>query len=358
MKTHQVDINTASPKSPNSSILIIYTGGTLGMVKNNKGAYVPFNFENIMKRIPELNQLECLLRVISFDSPIDSSDMNPSIWIELAKIIEDNYEDYEGFVIIHGTDTMSYTASALSFLLENLSKPVIFTGAQLPIGELRTDAKENLINAIEVAKAKNSMGFSIVPEVCIFFDDILLRANRSKKDESSHFDAFKSENYPILAEAGVYIEYNTAVIKTQTGHELVVREKLNTNVAILKLFPGISEKICNAYLNIEGLEGLILETYGSGNTPTVQWFKDFLKNLIDKGVIIFNVSQCDEGEVIQGQYATSSFLNELGIISGGDITTEAAVPKMMYLLANTTKDLVKYHLSRPLRGEMDEIVIE
>lgn len=358
MKTHKVDINTASPKKPSSSVLIIYTGGTLGMIKGKNGMYVPFNFSNILKRIPELTQLECLLTVLSFDEPIDSSNMTPEIWIALAKIIEENYEDYDGFVVIHGTDTMAYTASALSFLMENLSKPIVFTGAQLPIGELRTDARENLINALEVAKAKNTLGFSIVPEVCIFFDDILLRANRSKKDESSHFDAFKSENYPILAEAGVHIEYNNAYIKTQTGHELVVRDTLNTNIALLKLYPGITKEVCDMYLKLQHLEGIILETYGAGNAPTSAWFKDFLIQLTKKNVIIFNVSQCDEGEVVQGKYETSSFLNEIGVVSGGDITTEAAIPKMMYLLANTTKELAKHHLAFPLRGEMDEIIIE
>lgn len=358
MKTHKVDINTAAPQTPSSSVMIIYTGGTLGMAKNKKGEYVPFNFDKILKRIPELNQLECLLTVLSFDEPIDSSNMVPDIWISLAKIIGEHYDDYDGFVVIHGTDTMAYTASALSFLMENLSKPIVFTGAQLPIEKLRTDAKENLINALEVAKAKNSMGYSIVPEVCIFFDDILLRGNRSKKDESSHFDAFKSENYPILAEAGVHIEYYHSAIQMQTGHELVVREKLNTNVAILKLFPGISQKVCESYLTIDGLEGLVLETYGSGNTPTFPWFIAFLKKLSNQGVIILNVSQCDEGKVVQGRYATSSFLNEIGVISGGDITTEAAIPKMMYLLANTTKELARHHLALPLRGEMDEVIIE
>ena len=294
----------------------------------------------------------------SFEDPIDSSNMTPQVWIQLAKIIEHNYDNYDGFVVIHGTDTMAYTASAISFLMENLSKPIIFTGAQLPIGELRTDARENLINALEVAKAKNSMGFSVVPEVCIFFDDLLLRANRSKKDESSHFDAFKSENYPRLAEAGVHIEYNNSYIQTNGGHELVVRNDLNQNVALLKLYPGITQEICEMYLNLKDLEGLILETYGAGNVPTYPWFKNFLTRLTDKGVIIFNVSQCDEGEVVQGKYETSSFLNEIGVISGGDITTEAAIPKMMYLLANTTKDLVRHYLKIPLRGEMDEIVIE
>jgi len=358
MKTHKVDINTASPNTPNSSVMIIYTGGTLGMVKNKKGSYVPFNFENILKRIPELNQLECLLTVLSFDEPIDSSNMNPKIWIDLAKTIEQNYDDYDGFVVIHGTDTMAYTASAISFLMENLSKPIIFTGAQLPIGELRTDARENLINALEVAKAKNSMGFSIVPEVCIFFDDLLLRANRSKKDESSHFDAFKSENYPRLAEAGVSIEYNNSYILTQTGHELVVRDSLNENIALLKLYPGITQEVCEMYLKLEHLEGLILETFGAGNVPTHTWFQNFLKALTVKGVIIFNVSQCDEGRVIQGKYETSGFLNEIGVVSGSDITTEAAIPKMMYLLANTSKELAKHHLALPLRGEMDEVIIE
>lgn len=353
MKTHQVDINISAPNQPESSILIIYTGGTLGMVKNKKGIYVPFNFENIVKRIPELNQLDCLLSVLSFDEPIDSSNMNPTIWIELAKIIEVNYEKYDGFVIIHGTDTMSYSASALSFLMENLSKPIIFTGAQLPIGELRSDAKENFVNAIEVAKAKNSMGMAVVPEVCIFFDDLLLRANRSKKDESSHFDAFKSENYPALAEAGVEIEYNYSAIKTQTGHELVVRDQMETNIALLKLFPGITENVCNAFLQINDLQGLVLETYGAGNTPTTDWFKNFMNKLTDKGVIVFNVSQCDEGQVLQGRYETSSYLEEIGVISGSDITTEAAIPKMMYLLAVAGKENTRKFLGEPLRGEMD-----
>ncbi|SFB74571.1 L-asparaginase [Flexibacter flexilis DSM 6793] len=349
-----VNINTSAPKPAEASILVIYTGGTLGMVFDEVGKHlVPFDFEQILDKIPELSRFGFSLTVISFNQLIDSANVSPAHWIALATLIEENYAKYNGFVIIHGTDTMAYSASALSFLLENLNKPVILTGAQLPIGAVRTDARENLITALEIAAARKD-GRPLVTEVCIYFNNKLLRGNRAKKVESAQFGAFESANYPALAECGIRIDYNSLVIKPyQPFSTLKVYKKMDTRVAILKLFPGVGPEIVESIINLPNLKGVVIETYGSGNAPTESWFIESLKKAINKGIIVYNVSQCNGGTVMQGRYETSKSLMQIGVLSGGDITTEAAVTKLMFLLGNDDSyGDVKRNLTRAIRGEM------
>lgn len=350
-----IQINPISPEPAQGSVLVIYTGGTLGMVYETKGRQlIPFNFDQIIDRVPEISRLSFAITFLSLQEPIDSSNVTPEIWIELGTIIEKNYKDYDSFVILHGTDTMAYTASALSYLLDGLNKPVILTGAQLPIGVARSDARENFISALELAAATHDDGSPIISEVCIYFNSLLLRGNRCKKQESSDFNAFHSENYPYLANAGVRIEYNFPFIRPFTPNSrLKVQKKLDTNVAFLKMFPGISKEVVGCILNITGVRGIVLETYGAGNATTEQWFLDAIKHAIDRGIIIFNVSQCDGGRVTQGHYQTSKYLEQVGVVSGSDITAEAAITKMMYVFAAET-DQSKWAklLAAPLRGEM------
>ena len=344
-------INTASPGLPKAKVLIIYTGGTLGMVRDAVGVLVPFDFSHILEHLPALRTLSLELTVISFEQPIDSSNIQPKHWFDIADIIASQYDAQDGFVILHGTDTMSYSASALSFILKGLNKPVIFTGAQLPISEPRSDARENLITALEIASAKDN-GKPLVPEVCIFFDYELLRGNRSKKVESMHFDAFRSDNFPALAKAGVRIEYNTSAIRPWKTDTFSVETKYDTHVALLKLFPGISEAVVNQVINTPSLKGLVIETYGSGNAPSDQWFVVALQSAINKGLIVLNVSQCPGGMVMQGKYATSQQLEEIGVISGKDMTSEAAITKMIVLLGNHSKAEVSSMLTMSLTGEI------
>jgi L-asparaginase len=350
MNTKITSINTASPGIPNARVLIIYTGGTLGMVHDASGVLVPFDFSHILEHLPALRTLLLELTVISFESPIDSSNVEPAHWIEIANIIAGQYEKHDGFVILHGTDTMAYTASAMSFILKGIAKPVIFTGAQLPISEPRSDARENLITALEIAAAKEN-GKPVVPEVCVYFEYELLRGNRSKKVESLHFDAFRSDNYPPLAKAGVRIEYNQAAIRKNKNQTLELRSAFDTNVALLKLYPGISQAVIKQVLTTPSLRALVLETYGSGNAPMANWFISLLKEAIDNGLLIMNVSQCPGGMVMQGKYATSRKLEEIGVISGKDMTSEAAITKLIILLGNYTDAEVRNLLNEDLAGE-------
>jgi len=336
------------------SVMVIYTGGTIGMIKDPEtGALKPFDWDHLYRQIPVLESLHCQIDSYSFDPLIDSSDMNPSFWVRLADVIEQNYESYDGFVVLHGTDTMAYTASMLSFMLENLNKPVVFTGSQLPLGVIRTDGRENFIASIQIASAYEDDGTPVVPEVCIYFENRLFRANRTIKFNAENFDAFLSGNYPPLAEVGIHIKYNRSHILKPNFRKLKIHRNLDTNVAVLKLFPGISLNVVAGILNIKGLKGVILETYGSGNAPTDQWFLDALSEAIRKGIHIYNVTQCKEGSVELGLYQTSISLVRIGVIGGYDITTESALAKLMFLFGQTSDgSRIRELLGQSLRGEM------
>jgi L-asparaginase len=326
--------------SSKSKILLIYTGGTIGMIQNPKtGELAPFNFEHLLSLVPEIGRL--------------NADIQPAHWVKMAEIIENHYDRFDGFVILHGTDTLFYSASALSFMLEGLNKPVVFTGSQLPIGVVRTDGKENLITAIEIASDYRK-GKPVVPEVAVYFEYKLMRGNRTYKHSADYFDAFRSENYPVLAEAGINIDYNFQFIAPWKPSNLLVHKQLCGDVAVLKVFPGIKQKLVESYLTLPDLKGLVLETFGSGNATTQPWFIDILQKLIKKDVLIVNVTQCKKGSVHQGKYATSAAFEKIGVLSGFDITFEAALTKLMFLLGNPrfSQEERKKLFVKPIRGEM------
>ncbi len=332
-------------------IFIIYTGGTIGMVQDETGTFIPFDFELIKKNLPDLSRTDYELTVHSFDPIIDSSNMTSEIWLTMVKLIQDNYAEFDGFVILHGSDTMAFTASVLSFLLEGLRKPVILSGSQLPISQIRTDARENMMTALEIASAKHN-GESIIQEVCILFDNKLFRGNRSFKYNSAKFEAFRSPNYPVLVEAGIHLKYNLEALLNNTGQTLQYHHALDNRVGVLKLFPGITKESIQAVLNSD-VRSIVMETFGSGNTTTAEWFLALLKEAIVQGKNIVNISQCKVGSVELGRYETSQGLKAIGVLNGYDMTFEAAVTKLMYLQGEfEDQKNVAHWVERDIRGEL------
>ena len=338
------------------NILLLYTGGTIGMMRSSQtGSLKPFNFDKLLRKIPEIKLLDCSVEAISLHPPIDSSNMCPTHWIAIAELIESNYDKFDGFVVLHGSDTMSYTSSALSFMFENLEKPIVFTGSQLPIGDLRTDAKENLITAIQIAALQKN-GKAVIQEVCLYFEYKLYRANRTTKINAEQFQAFASLNYPPLAESGVHLKvFEENLLKRDESKPLKVHKELDTSIGLLKIFPGIRPDFMKHYLSTPQLKGLVLETFGSGNAPSEDWFVHTLETAIKSGLMIVNVTQCSGGSVAMGQYETSERLKQIGLISGKDITTESALAKLMFLLPRykDAKDF-KINFERAVCGDISE----
>ncbi|MBQ0056205.1 MAG: asparaginase [Bacteroidales bacterium] len=354
---HNVFALTPSKAPTLPRVLLIYTGGTIGMVRNPQtGVHEPLNFEHLVSHVPELSQIKVAVSTIQFEQPIDSSNMTPHHWAMIARIIVENYEKYDGFVVLHGTDTMAYTASALSYMLDNLQKPVILTGSQLPIGVLRTDGKENLITAIEMAADHDRIGQPMVPEVCVYFQSKLLRGNRSKKLSAEEFNAFRSPNYPALAEIGVHITYAHHHINYPREHNTPLRPRYSfcTDVVMLKLFPGISQMMVHSVLAIPSLRGVVLETFGAGNAMTESWFLDEIASAVRRGVVVINVTQCIDGMVEMSTYDTGNRLNKAGVISAGDMTTEATITKLMFLLGQgQSQEEVGKNMLTSIAGEID-----
>lgn len=336
-------------------ILIIYTGGTIGMIENSEtGALQPFDFTHLIDNVPKIKKLDYVINNIQFNPPIDSSNMSPMHWRDIAVAIEENYDTYDGFVVLHGTDTMAFTASALSFMLENLHKPVIITGSQLPIGEVRTDGEENLITSLQIAAARDSQGEPMVQEVAILFENYLWRGNRSTKMSADNFNAFKSNNYPPLAKIGLGIHFNEeALYRVPSKRPLKVRYTMDTNVMFVNLYPGMSEKILTHILHTPDIKGVVVKTYGAGNAPSDKWFTDAIHDAVERGIVVLNVTQCVNGGIDSSRYVTGDCLIKAGVVSGRDITSEAAITKMMYLFGmGLSADSVKKYLSYSLSGEM------
>ena len=338
-----------------TKILLIYTGGTIGMVKDlETESLVPLDFKELTKQVPELKSFDCQLDAYEFEEAIDSSNVNISFWVDLANVIQENYLKYDGFVILHGTDTMAHTASALSFMIQNIDKPIILTGSQLPIGTIRTDGKENLITSIEIAKDKKN-GTSIIHEVCVCFGNKLYRGNRISKINAEYFNAFSSENYPALAEIGINIHYKTNYLLKKPNQPTVFNTHLDNNIAILKIFPSLSQQYVKSILNIKNLKALIIETYGAGNAPTEEWFLDELEIAIKKGITILNVTQCPSGAVNQGHYETSVRMLNMGVISAKDMTIEATLTKLMHLLGQEYEgEKLRLSFEQAISGELSE----
>jgi len=335
-------------------ILIIYTGGTIGMIEDPKSkALAPFDFSHLMENVPKVKMLDYHIDNIQFAQPIDSSDMSPEHWQHIVGSIVQNYDNYDGFVVLHGTDTMAYTASALSFMLQDLSKPVIITGSQLPIGEVRTDGEENLITALQIAAAKAADGRPMVQEVAILFENYLWRGCRSTKRSADHFNAFRSNNYPYLAKIGLGITYNQDALDRREGKSLRIFRKLDASVMCIDLFPGLNESTLRHQLSTPGIKGIVLRTYGAGNGPTAPWFISAIRKACQSGIILLNVTQCINGAVHSNRYVTGDMLSGTGVVSGHDITFEAAITKMMHLFGKGLgHDEVVRALSHPIAGEM------
>jgi len=338
-----------------SKVLLIYTGGTIGMNRNPQtGALEPFDFEHLLQNVPELKQFDTEIATYQFSPPIDSSDMSPRLWTDLSHVIADHYGDYDGFVVLHGTDTMAYTASALSYMLENLTKPVIFTGSQLPIDQLRTDGKENLITSIEIAAAKDDNGHALVPEVGIYFNGRLLRGNRTTKQSADGFNAFESFNYPHLVDAGVNIVYHhERILQPNWERPMTPHYRLDNNVIIFSLFPGVREDLIRHIIHTPNLRAIVMRTFGSGNAPQTPWLINALREGSRNGKVIVNISQCMQGTVEMGRYDTGVRLQEAGVVSGYDSTVESAVAKLMYLQSHyDDPEKVRYYMNRSIRGEI------
>ncbi|MDX1445950.1 asparaginase [Lishizhenia sp.] len=338
----------------NAKVLLIYTGGTIGMMKDNiTGELRAFDFEHLNAQVPELDRLNVDLSSISFDDPIDSSDMHPKDWARIARQIELNYNDYDGFVVLHGSDTMAFTASGLSFMLQGLRKPVILTGSQLPIGTIRTDGKENLITSIEIAASKDDNGMPLIQEVAIYFEYSLYRGNRTTKVSAKHFEAFQSPNYQELAIAGVDINYHYPNLYRTSLQDLELFTAFEEDIALLKLYPGIHMKMYEGLFDPKHTKAIVLETFGAGNAPHNKQLQDLITKFTTSGGIILNITQCASGSVQQGLYESSSFFNKAGVVNGKDLTTESALAKLMYVLGRySSKDECIAALKRDIVGEM------